>query len=83
MLFLFGREDKVNPPEDALAGMESFAHADLVVFGHCGHWTMVERADEFNHFVLRFIAGWDRRIAAPPLQGNALADARTNVVPAC
>jgi len=72
MLFLFGREDRVNPPEDALAGMESFANADLVVFGQCGHWTMVERADEFNHFVLRFIAGWDRRIVAPPLQGDAL-----------
>ena len=83
MLFLFGREDRVNPPEDALAGMESFANADLVVFGHCGHWTMVERADEFNHFVLRFIAGWDRRIVAPPLHGDALPDVRVNVVPAC
>lgn len=67
MLFLFGREDRVNPPEDALAGAEAFANADLVVFGHCGHWTMIERADEFNHFVLRFIDGWDRRAVAPPL----------------
>ncbi|WP_262107321.1 alpha/beta fold hydrolase [Arthrobacter sp. Marseille-P9274] len=72
MLFLFGREDRVNPPEDALAGAEAFANADLVVFGHCGHWTMVERAEEFNHLVLRFIAGWDRRIAAPPIQTGDL-----------
>jgi pimeloyl-ACP methyl ester carboxylesterase len=72
MLFLFGREDRVNPAEDALAGAEAFANADLVVFGHCGHWTMIERADEFNHFVLRFIAGWDRRILAPPLRAEDL-----------
>lgn len=72
MLFLFGREDRVNPPEDALAGAEAFRHADLVVFGHCGHWTMIERADEFNHFVLRFIDGWDRRMTAPPLHADNL-----------
>jgi len=76
MLFLFGREDRVNPPEDALAGAEAFANADLVVFGHCGHWTMVERAEEFNHLVLRFIAGWDRRIAAPPVQAGDLRGGR-------
>lgn len=72
MLFLFGREDRINPPEDALAGVEAFANADLVVFGHCGHWTMIERADEFNHFLLRFIAGWDRRIVHPPMRAHQL-----------
>lgn len=72
MLFLFGREDRVNPPEDALAGAEAFAHADLVVFGHCGHWTMVERADDFNHLLLRFLSGYDRRIVEPPLRAEQM-----------
>lgn len=67
MLFIFGREDRVNPPEDALAGAEAFPNADLMVFGHCGHWTMIERADDFNELMLRFLSGYDRRIAAPPV----------------
>lgn len=62
MLFIFGREDRINPPEDALAGAEAFPHADLVILGNCGHWTMIERSDEFHHFMLRFLNGWDRRI---------------------
>lgn len=74
-LFIYGREDRVNPPEDALAGAEAFPNADLVVFAHCGHWTMVERADDFNHLMLRFMSGYDRRIAQPPTQSQALASA--------
>lgn len=65
-LFIFGKDDRVNPPEDALAGAEAFQHADLVVFGHCGHWTMIERADDFNALMLRFLQGYDRRIVQPP-----------------
>lgn len=72
MLFIFGREDRVNPPEDALAGAEAFPNADLVVFGHCGHWTMVERADDFNHLLLRFVSGYDRRIVEPPLRADEM-----------
>ncbi|MGX7722664.1 alpha/beta fold hydrolase [Rhodococcus sp. 5G237] len=76
MLFLFGREDRVNPPEDALAGAEAFPNADLVVFGHCGHWTMIERADDFNHLVLRFLSGYDERIVEPPLRADDLRGER-------
>lgn len=71
-LFIYGREDRVNPPEDALAGAEAFPNADLVVFAHCGHWTMVERADDFNHLMLRFLAGYDRRIVQPPVHAQRL-----------
>lgn len=88
MLFLFGREDRVNPPEDALAGAEAFPHADLVVFAHCGHWTMVERADDFNHLLLRFLGGYDRRIASPPVRAEEMGPAyagaaASQTVPAC
>lgn len=72
-LFIFGREDRVNPPEDALAGAEAFQHADLVVFGHCGHWTMIERADDFNALMLRFLQGYDRHIVNPPMPAGPMA----------
>jgi 2-hydroxymuconate-semialdehyde hydrolase len=71
-LFIFGREDRVNPPEDALAGAEAFQHADLVVFGHCGHWTMIERADDFNALMLRFLQGYDRNIVNPPMPAGPI-----------
>lgn len=63
-LFIYGREDRVNPPEDALAGAEAFPNADLILFGHCGHWTMIERADDFHAHMLRFLSGQARRLAA-------------------
>lgn len=80
-LFIYGREDRISPPEDALAGAEAFAHADLVVFGHCGHWTMVERADDFNALMLRFLDGYDRRIAHPPNRAGDLFGGELNDEP--
>jgi 2-hydroxymuconate-semialdehyde hydrolase len=71
-LFIYGREDSLSPPENALAGAEAFPNADMMLFGHCGHWTMVERADDFNALMLRFIRGYDRRIVSPPLRSNDL-----------
>lgn len=71
-LFIYGKEDRVNPPEDALAGAEAFAHADMMLFGHCGHWTMIERADDFNALMLYFLNGYDRRIIAPPARAHQL-----------
>ena len=76
MLFVFGQKDRVNPPEDAMAGMEAFQHADLVVFGHCGHWTMIERSEDFNDLALRFLGGWDANIVAPPRHSHELAGPR-------
>jgi len=63
-LFIYGREDRVNPPEDALAGAEAFPNADMILLGHCGHWTMIERADDFNHFMLNFMRAQSARIVA-------------------
>lgn len=47
--------------------MEAFAHADLVILGHCGHWSMIERADDFNDHMLRFLSGGDRNVVTPPV----------------
>ena len=70
-LFIYGREDRVNPPEDALAGAEAFPNADMILLGHCGHWTMIERAEDFNHFMLNFLKGHSARIKLAA--GQALA----------
>jgi 2-hydroxymuconate-semialdehyde hydrolase len=31
-------------------------HSDLHVFGECGHWTQIERKDQFVKLVLDFFA---------------------------
>lgn len=78
-LIMYGREDRISPPEDALAAAEAFPNADMMLFGHCGHWTMVERAVDFNALMLRFLSGYDRNIVRTPecphaLQGDHLDD---------
>jgi 2-hydroxymuconate-semialdehyde hydrolase len=67
MLIVYGREDRVGPPENALACAEAFPNSDLVIFGHCGHWTMIERASDFNALMIRFLKGQDKRMSAPPV----------------
>jgi len=67
-LVVYGREDSLGPPENALALAEALPNADLVVFGHSGHWTMVERADDFNALMVRFLTGYAARIKAPPVR---------------
>jgi len=54
-LLIHGREDKVVPLSASLRLFELLPNADLHVFGHCGHWTMIERRDDFNALVLRFL----------------------------
>ena len=53
-LLIHGREDKVVPLSASLRMFELLPNADLHVFGHCGHWTMIERRDDFNDQVMRF-----------------------------
>jgi pimeloyl-ACP methyl ester carboxylesterase len=53
-LLIHGREDKVVPLAASLRMLELLPDADLHVFGKCGHWTMIERRDDFNALVLRF-----------------------------
>jgi 2-hydroxymuconate-semialdehyde hydrolase len=53
-LLIHGREDKVVPLGASLRMFELLPDAELHVFGRCGHWTMIERRDDFNALVLRF-----------------------------
>jgi 4,5:9,10-diseco-3-hydroxy-5,9,17-trioxoandrosta-1(10),2-diene-4-oate hydrolase len=46
-LLTWGREDRVNPLDGALAALKLIPKASLHVFPNCGHWAQIEAADEF------------------------------------
>lgn len=71
-LIMYGREDRLGPPENALALAEALPNADLVVFGHCGHWSQIERVDEFNMLMLHFVNGYADRMRHPPVRSHDL-----------
>jgi pimeloyl-ACP methyl ester carboxylesterase len=47
-LLVHGREDKVVPVQVSMTMLGLLPNADLHVFSACGHWTQIERADEFS-----------------------------------
>lgn len=55
-LLIYGRDDRVVPWDTALILLRLMPNADLHVFSQCGHWTQVERADEFNRLVETFLS---------------------------
>jgi pimeloyl-ACP methyl ester carboxylesterase len=56
-LIVHGREDQVIPVQTSLRLMELIDNADLRVFSHCGHWSMIERTKDFNRNVSEFFSG--------------------------
>jgi len=56
-LVLHGREDQVIPLETSLKLEQLIDNADLAVFSHCGHWSMIERTEDFNRVVRDFLRG--------------------------
>ena len=55
-LIVHGREDQVIPVANSLRLLELLPNAELHVFGHCGHWTQIERATEFATLVRNFLS---------------------------
>ena len=55
-LLVHGLQDKVVPVEVAWNMVRLLPDADLAVFARCGHWTQIERADDFNDLVRNFLA---------------------------
>lgn len=53
-LIFHGREDQVIPVTNAHRLAELIRHSQLHVFGECGHWTQIERADRFSRMVIDF-----------------------------
>jgi pimeloyl-ACP methyl ester carboxylesterase len=54
-LVVHGRDDRVIPLENAYRLLQLVDDSRLHVFGRCGHWTQIERADEFNALVVDFL----------------------------
>lgn len=53
-LIVHGREDRVIPLSSSLRLAELIKHAQLHVFGQCGHWTQIEHTDRFNQLLINF-----------------------------
>jgi 4,5:9,10-diseco-3-hydroxy-5,9,17-trioxoandrosta-1(10),2-diene-4-oate hydrolase len=66
VLLIWGREDRVNPLDGALVALKLIRKAQLHVFGGCGHWAQLEKADEFNALVISFLS----RTRPPGTPGN-------------
>jgi 4,5:9,10-diseco-3-hydroxy-5,9,17-trioxoandrosta-1(10),2-diene-4-oate hydrolase len=56
VLLTWGREDRVNPLDGALAALKLIPRASLHVFPNCGHWAQVEAADEFFEVVTGYLS---------------------------
>ena len=54
-LITWGRDDRVTPLDGAIAPMRLIPKCELHVFYDCGHWSMLERKDEFESVVLSFL----------------------------
>lgn len=55
ILLIHGREDKVVPLQVSVTMLGLLSNADLHVFSACGHWTQIERADEFSAVVSDYL----------------------------
>ena len=54
-LLIHGREDKVVALQVSVTMLGLLPNADLHVFSACGHWTQIERADEFSAVVSDYL----------------------------
>ena len=56
-LLVHGRDDRVIPVATSQRLLELIPRADLHVFGQTGHWTQIERTEEFTTLLVRFLDG--------------------------
>ena len=54
-LLVHGRDDQVIPLEASLRLLDLIDDSRLHVFGRCGHWTQIERSEEFAALVSDFL----------------------------
>ena len=55
-LLIHGRDDRVVSFESSLFLLACIPNSRLVLLNRCGHWAMIEHAEEFNRLVADFIA---------------------------
>lgn len=54
-LLIHGRDDRVVSFESSLFLLACIPNSRLVLLNRCGHWAMIEHAEEFNRLVANFI----------------------------
>jgi len=54
-LLIHGRDDKVIPLEVSSRMLRLIPHAQMHVFGECGHWVQIERAAAFTRLLVDFL----------------------------
>lgn len=54
-LLIHGRDDRVIPLEVSERLLRLIPHAQLHVFGECGHWVQIERARAFTRLLIDFL----------------------------
>ncbi len=54
-LLIWGRDDHFNPVDGALYPLQYMPHAELQVFGRCGHWAQVEHREQFDRAAREFL----------------------------
>jgi pimeloyl-ACP methyl ester carboxylesterase len=55
-LIVWGRQDRLLPLSQGLAGLKLIPGSQLHIWDQCGHVPHMEKADEFNRLVLAFLA---------------------------
>jgi len=55
-LLIHGRDDRVVPMEQSLHFLARIPNSRAFILNQCGHWAMIEHADEFNRMVTDFIS---------------------------
>ncbi|MGB6244106.1 alpha/beta fold hydrolase [Gordonia sp. (in: high G+C Gram-positive bacteria)] len=56
VLLIHGTQDVVIPVSRTWDLLTTIPNADAHIFSQCGHWSQIERADEFNEVVGRYLA---------------------------
>ncbi|MGV9738863.1 alpha/beta fold hydrolase [Nocardia farcinica] len=56
VLLVHGTQDAVIPVSRTWDLLNVIPHADAHIFSQCGHWSQVERADEFNTVISDYLA---------------------------
>lgn len=56
VLLIHGMQDKVIPVSRTWDILNIVPHADAHIFSQCGHWSQVERAEEFNRVIVDWLS---------------------------
>jgi 2-hydroxymuconate-semialdehyde hydrolase len=64
-LLVHGRDDRVVPLTATMTLLEWIDDSRAHIFGRCGHWTQIERADEFSALVAAFVGSAGPQDRAP------------------